>query len=369
MRSGGKHALLVTGDMDRSRQSKVPARVGMQQVAERAGVALSSVSRTLSGHPDVSTLMRNRVLDAVAALGYEPDLLAQSLRKGATMTVGFLVGNISNPLFAEIALGAETRLRAAGYTVLLANAEDSLVERSHVRLFRQRRVDGLLLSLTDESSDETADDIEKAGVPTVLVDRDPSKFPGSSAVLSDHAKGMEMAMATLVEMGHRRIALVNGDVRVRPARERAGAIRRTAKRTPGVSVLVRSGSFSAQHGESATEALLTAANPPTAIIAGGNQVLVGVLRALRSQQARVPRDLSLITCDTVALSEFVEPPLATISRDPRLMGESAAELLLEGLAGLPPRTVLLPTGFTVAGSCAPPRSEPKHSAVRARTAS
>ncbi len=352
--SSGRGAVRLRGDGDRIRGAP-SSRVGMQQVADRAGVALSSVSRTLSGHPDVSAVMRNRVLDAVAVLGYEPDLLAQSLRRGATMTVGFLVGNISNPLFAEIALGAETRLRAADYTVLLANAEDSLVERAHVRLFRQRRVDGLLLSLIDESSDDAAHAIEKTGVPTVLVDRDPAKFQGSSAVLSDHATGVEMAMATLVEMGHRRIGLVNGDVRVRPARERAVAMRRFARRAPGVATLIRNGLFSAGHGEGATEAMLGAMKPPTAIIAGGNQVLVGVLRAIRRNRTRVPRDLSLVTCDAVALSEFLEPPLATISRDPRLMGEVAAELLLEGMAGLAPRTVTLPTGFTVAGSCASPR--------------
>ena len=77
----------------------------MQEVAQRAGVAASSVSRVLSGHPNVSGVMRNRVLDAVAALGYEPDLLAQSLRRGATMTVGFVVGNISNPLLSENCFG------------------------------------------------------------------------------------------------------------------------------------------------------------------------------------------------------------------------------------------------------------------------
>jgi LacI family transcriptional regulator len=363
--SSGRSPERLRGDGSRERMAP-STRVGMQQVAERAGVALSSVSRALSGHPDVSAVMRNRVLDAVAVLGYEPDILAQSLRRGATMTVGFLVGNISNPLFAEIALGAETRLRAADYTMLLANAEDSLVERAHLRLFRQRRVDGLLLSLIDESSDDAAHTLEKTAVPTVLVDRDPVKFRGSSAVLSDHATGMQMAMATLVEMGHRRIGLVNGDVRVRPGRERAAAMRRFAKRAPGVTTLIRNGSFSAAHGEGATEFMLRTPKPPTAIIAGGNQVLVGVLRSIRKNRARVPRDLSLVTCDAVALSEFLEPPLATISRDPRLMGEVAAELLLEGIAGLPPRTVTLPTGFTVAGSCASP-SEPQNKAVAAET--
>ncbi|MGH3385547.1 MAG: LacI family DNA-binding transcriptional regulator, partial [Nocardioidaceae bacterium] len=99
-------------------------RTGIRQVAERAGVAVSSVSRVLSGHPNVSKAMRRRVLLAVADLGYEPDLLAQGLRRGETMTVGFVVGDISNPLLAEIALGAETSLGKLGYSMLLANSQN-----------------------------------------------------------------------------------------------------------------------------------------------------------------------------------------------------------------------------------------------------
>jgi LacI family transcriptional regulator, galactose operon repressor len=126
-------------------------RSSMRQVAEMAGVAMSSVSRVLSGHPDVSPAMRERVMEAVERLGYEPDLLAQSLRRKATRSVGFVVGDISNPLLAEITLGAETTLREAGYSMLLTNSEnDPALDASHVRLLMQRRVDGLMLSLASE---------------------------------------------------------------------------------------------------------------------------------------------------------------------------------------------------------------------------
>ena len=95
----------------------------MRAVADRAQVAMSSVSRVLSEHPDVSVAMRERVLAAVDELGYRPDLLAQGLRRGATHTVGFLVGDISNPLLAEIVKGAEGRLREEGYSLLLSSSE------------------------------------------------------------------------------------------------------------------------------------------------------------------------------------------------------------------------------------------------------
>ncbi len=103
--------------------------------------------------------------------------------------------------------------------------------------------------------------------------------------------------------------------------------------------------------------MLAEARPPTAIIAGSNLILVGVLRALRRAGRSVPGDVSVVTCDEVLLLDFVQPPLATISRNPQEMGDVAAELLLELIAGGEPRTVVLPTEFTPRDSIAAPRSD------------
>jgi LacI family transcriptional regulator len=332
-----------------------PRRSGIRDVAERAGVALSSVSRVLSGHPDVSPVMRNRVLDAAAAVGYEPDLLAQSLRKGATMTIGFVVGDISNPLLAQIVLGAETKLRSAGYSMLLTNSvNDSELDAQHIGLLRRRRVDGLLLSLADEAAEETAAALEKAEVPRVLVDRDLPPPGASGAVLSDHAAGITAAAEHLISLGHKRIGLVNGNPRVRPARERERALRRACRRHPGAIAVVRSGSFTAEHGQAATASLLAATEPVTAIIAGGNQILAGVLQALRQAGVQAPSGISLVTCDDVPLSEFLDPPIATITRNPEEMGTVAAEILLEQLHGRTARSAMLPVHFRATASCGPP---------------
>lgn len=327
-------------------------RSGMRQVADRAGVAVSSVSRVLSGHPDVSDVMRNRVLDAVAALGYEPNLLAQSLRTGTTQTIGFVVGDISNPLLAQIALGAETELSAAGYTMLLANSRnDPALDASHIALLRQRRVDGLMLSLADETSPGTITALERADLPATLVDREAGS--GLSAVLSDHSHGMTEAVQHLLGLGHRRIALISGSPRVRPTRERVAALRK-ACRAADATATVRSGSFTAEHGARATDELMSARQPPTAIIAGGNQILAGVLEQLRELGIGVPDQMSLVTCDDVPLAAFLQPPIATISRDPGQMGQVAAKLLLELLGGAAPRTELLATSFRPTRSCAKP---------------
>ncbi|MFI0424075.1 LacI family DNA-binding transcriptional regulator [Spongiactinospora sp. 9N601] len=323
----------------------------MREVAERAGVALSSVSRVLSGHPDVSAVMRNRVLDAAAALGYEPNLLAKGLRSGATRTVGFVVGDISNPLLAQIVLGAETALRKAGYAMLLTADNDPGMDSSHITLLRQRQVDGLLLSLADDTAEPTAAALRNAGVPYVLIDREVAGT--GSAVLSAHDNGMAAAVTHLVGLGHERIALINGPSQVRPSRERAKALRRECRAT-GAIALVRSGPFTADYGAGATRSLLALPEPPTAIIAGSNQILAGVLDVLRRDGIRVPADVSLVSCDDVPLTRFVDPPLAMITRDPPEMGRVAAELLLDLLGGGQGRDEVLPTDFRAAGSCAPP---------------
>ena len=328
-------------------------RISMQEVAKRAGVAPSSVSRVLSGHPNVSEVMRNRVIDAVAALGYEPDLLAQSLRRGASMTIGFVVASISNPLISEIALGAETCLRASGYTMLLTNSMNSpALDAEHIRLLAQRRVDGLLLSISSEQSQGTIDAVEKADCPVVLVDRELNVTRPMSAVTADHDTGVAEAVRHLASFGHTRIALVNGPSDLRPARDRAATLRRISRQL-GLSALVRSGDFTTEHGESATENLLAENAPPTAIVAGSNQILVGVLRALHRHGVRIPDDISLVTCDEVPLAEFLVPPLATIERDHHRMGVLAAQLLLDAIAGSPARVQSIPTHYVPAASVGP----------------
>lgn len=336
-------------------EPSVEQRPDIQAVAARAGVAKSSVSRVFNGHPNVSQDLTERVRAAAAELGYEPNFLAGSLRRGATMTVGFLVGDISNPLMSRIAWGADNVLTPAGYTMLLTNSGGlPAKDAAHLRLLRQRQVDGLLVSLASEDDEATLDELRRAKIPIVLVDREVSAIGDASSVLTDHASGVDAATQHLLELGHRRIALVNGSTKVRPARERARALRRACRNVSDAVVTIRSGSFHQDHGERATAELLAAPARPTAIIAGSNQILIGVLRAIRAAGLKVPHDVSLVACDDVSLSDFMAQPLTTLGRDPEAMGAAAAELLLRRLAGGPVASTTLPTEFVVAGSCAAP---------------
>jgi LacI family transcriptional regulator len=148
-------------------------KVGMREVAKRAGVAISSVSRVLTDSPDVSEVMRNRVLDAVAALGYERDLLAMSMRTGATQSIGFVAINVSNPVIATNSVGAENELSKSGYSLLISNSQGNPeLDADYIKHFASRRVDGLILSITDEENPRTLEMLRAYKKPIVLIDRE-----------------------------------------------------------------------------------------------------------------------------------------------------------------------------------------------------
>lgn len=325
----------------------------MRQVAELAGVAMSSVSRVLSGHPDVSPPMRDRVLAAVDELGYRPNLLAQSLRRRETLTVGFVVGDISNSLFGEIVKGAETALREAGYSLLLSDSGgDPELDGQHVRLFEQRRADGLILSLVRESHAPTVQRLARLDMPIVVLDRDVPAAIGASRVLSDHRAGMSAAVRHLLQLGHRQIGLIVGQP-VRPAVERRLALEDVFRelRLPR-TYTIREGTFSAEHGARATAELLSERKPPTALIAGGNQLMIGALQVLRERGVELGRDLSFVGCDDIAITELYQPPIAVVRRDNLQLGRAAAKLLLRRMRdGEGPAVEVLPTEFVPRPSC------------------
>jgi LacI family transcriptional regulator len=345
--------------MEDELEERSPARPGMREVAERAGVAMSSVSRVLSGHPDVSPKMRRVVMAAVAELGYQPDMLAQGLRRGKTFSVGFTVSDIANPVLAGIITGAEKRLRRAGYSLLLTNSEGNPeLDVEHISLLERRRVDGLILSLAEENHPDTVAALRQLSVPVVLVDRDVPAGVKARCAAFDHALGMRAATAHLLALGHRRFALIAGGPE-RPARERRRAVEDTlAAARDGATCTVYSGEFSVEHGRRATVEILEASPRPTAIIAGGNMLMQGALLALRDAGIRLGADLSFVGSDDLAIAEVYEPPIAVVRRDIPTIGVAAAELLLADLeagegADDGPREIVLPTEFVARASCGP----------------
>jgi LacI family transcriptional regulator len=330
----------------------------ISEVAKLAGVAPSSVSRVLSDHPDVSPGMKARVLRAAEQLGYQPNFLAQSLRTGATRTVGFVVRDISVPLFAGIVKGAEQVLEGYGYSVLLTNSlQDSALEAKHIQVLRQRRVDGLILSLQSEANPATLEALSSVTVPIVLLDRELIGTP-ADAVVFDHATGVAEAVAHLAALGHKRIGLIVG-AGTRATRDRVRGFRLGCEQAglpAGWQSIVQLGTVTREVAMEATSSLLDRPLAPTAIVAGDGQLGTAVLGALGERKLRLGQDLSVVICDDLELFRLMSPPISVVARDAEEMGAAAAQVLMNRLSegSAAPVRQVLPTKFIARGSTASP---------------
>jgi LacI family transcriptional regulator len=330
----------------------------VRDVAEDAAVSVGTVSRVANGHPAVRAEVRERVVRSMERLGWRPNAIARSMRTATTRVIGSLFADVRNPLYAAIIKSAEEHLSAAGYTLVVANSDGSVErEAAILRLFAQRRVDGMLLCVSDDRDRSLQEAAAEAGVPVVLVERD---MPDTDAVHTDHAGGVRSAAAHLISLGHRRIGLITGGPGNRTGREKVrGFLRAFAEAgLPEDGALVRAESLSLDYAFSQTQRLLDLPSPPTAIIAGGNLMLAGVLRAVRLRELRVPEDLSLVSTGDTELAELATPPVTVVRWDLSAVGRHAAELLLSRLSGEAPtlpRRVQIPTEVVLRASCASPK--------------
>jgi LacI family transcriptional regulator len=338
---------------------KATKKVSVHDVAREAGVSIGSVSRVLNGGRYTSPDLVARVTAAVRKLGYQPDAKAQSLRRGSSRTIGCLVTDIANPLYAACVSSLETRLAADGYMMLLASSHyDVQREAELIALFEARGMDGLVAAPLSESPDSPAlTALRASAIPQVLLDRDGEL--DSDYVLIDHKSGIASAVQYLASLGHSRIALFTPGLDMRPGRERAAgyAQAHAALGLPMEEGLLRGMSNQLQTSFDEMGELLHRRKPPTALIALGNRVLSGALRAVHEAGLSVPGDISVISIGSSATSEFMYPPMTLLRFDVETFGRVAAEMILERLRQpqQPPRKLTLPTQLVMGTSCAPVR--------------
>jgi len=273
------------------------------------------------------------VLAAAGELGYRPHSQALSLRTGATKTVGFLVSDIANPILGRMVRGAASYVDAGGYGLLLAVSEGYVErERSLVRMMYERRVDGLILSCSDASDLRLAEIVRELEIPVVLLDRE-LPVAWAHRVLVDHRQGIVEAVDHLATLGHRRIGFVGGTLVIRPGRERHQAFK-AATVLHGLwdEQLVQLGPLTPEFGRLGAATLLSAPDPPTALIATDNRQSTGVLLALVGSGLQMPDDISFVGCGDVEALALHNPPITILNRPVEELGAEAAKLLLASLA-------------------------------------
>jgi len=337
-------------------------RVTVLDVARHAGVSQGSVSRVLTGKNWVSEEVRLKVEEAVRVLGYVPNAMAQGLKAQRTHTVAALVSDMANPLHGEFLAAAEEQLRASGFLLLVANTHSRVEqELALLSVFRSGRVDGLLVAHADETNAEIIRALRETRLPIVFHDREPNEL--GDAVVADHRAGAYVATKHLLDLGHRRIAVLTPPAVVRPGRERLGGYSR-ALAEAGIAddpILVRALEATSDISFSEVKSLLALEQPPTAIICLGTRMLAGVLMAVSSAGLRVPDDLSIVGIGDTDLLRLHTPPITSVRWDIAYCGRLAASLLLERLGKGPqpelPRVRHVSVEMVLRHSTAPP---PKH---------
>jgi LacI family transcriptional regulator len=338
----------------------------ISDVAKRAGVSTMTVSRVVNGTGYTSAETRARVETAIGELGYVPNALARQLRSKRTKTIALVVSDISNPFFTTIARGAEDVAVAHGFSVMYCNTDESAKEEEqYLLMLIERQVDGVLL-VPARSSGASFRLLQAHNVPVVVMDRRVAARNVDS-VLCDSEAGAHALTRHLIELGHRRIAVLTGRRDISTSVDRVLGCRR-ALAEAGLTLdddLVRYGGFNfgklnQADGHRMAEAVLAAdGERPTAIFAANNFIAFGVIRALREAGLRVPEDISVVAFDDLP-DDWVSEPFLTVAAQPAYeIGHRAATLLLDRISGdhdAIGESVVLPFEMIIRRSSAPPRA-------------
>ncbi|WP_407520828.1 LacI family DNA-binding transcriptional regulator [Methylobacterium oryzisoli] len=332
---------------------------GLRDVAQLAGVDVSTVSRVLTGNLQqrVSSETRTRILEAAKALDYQPNALARGLRTSRTATLGIVVPQLDNPVFSSAILGAELAAERLSYSLLIAHRDSGQqIGGAYRRLAETHRVDGLLVASLDSDRDLLAE-LRGTRVPFVLMNRQAAG--AANAVVLDNERAARMAVAHLIGLGHRRIAHLagrlegfNGQGRLagfRAALAEAGLDPRHAPVEPA--------GYSVEGGAAAMQRLLASPERrPTAVFAASLISATGALGVLHAAGLAVPRDLSIVALHDAPVASMVYPALTTVRTPTQEMGAQAAEMLIGLIGGeTAGGTVILPPdGLVLRASTAPP---------------
>ena len=326
----------------------------IKDVARKAGVSLATVSRVLNGHPYVADDVRRRVLDAIEALNYRPSRVAQRLRAPQSRLIGVIFSDIKNPFYTLALGGMEQVLSEQGLSLLIGNAHsDQAREDNLIALMKAEDVAGLIIAPVREDSAVLAE-IAQSGLPVVVVDRNLSHL-GIDTVLADNRMGAFSAIRYLIQLGHERIAIVNGPQYLTSGRERyAGFLQ--AMEEAGLAVdpdLVQFGDYQLESGYHLTHQLLALPHRPTALFIANNLMTIGALNAIHEVECRIPDDIAVIGFDDLPWAISLNPPLTTVAQPTLEIGMCAAELLLDHIANpdRPARMVVLETQLIVRASC------------------
>jgi LacI family transcriptional regulator len=305
----------------------------MRDVASLAGVSVGTVSNVLNAPDRVSGPTRERVRAAIDQLGWTRNESARQLRAGQSQTIGIVVMDIGNPYFADVCLGAEDTLYAEGYSVYIGNSDQQEGrEELLLRHFEQYRVRGVILAPIGD--DECARGLRRRGIPVVMIDR--SHDNDFCQIGLDDIAGGRLAVSHLLQLGHRRLAIVGGPSALAQVRDRrvgaATALRQAAADATLLSISTPTLTAAPGVAVAGQIAAMAPHERPTAVFACNDLLAIGLLQGFVAAGLRVPEDLALIGYDDIAFAAAAAVPLSSVRQPRREIGARAAALLLAEMA-------------------------------------
>jgi len=308
----------------------------MKDIAREAGVSINTVSRALNGKPDVNEDTKKRILEIADRLNYVPNFLAKGLVTKNTRTIGVIVSDNANPFFARMIKGIEDYARSRGYNIILCNTDERYEkEEEAVRLLREKRVDGLLITLTPAQKERTDIlELKRTGVPFVLLNRHMDDIM-TDYVINDNVYGAYLAVSHLAKLGHKRIGYISGPSQISSVRERLEGYRKALfeNNIEFDNSLVKGSNLKMEGGYRLMKEFLELENRPTAVFTYSDFLAIGALKALKEAKLQVPKDIALVGYDDIEFSSLLEVPLTTVHQPRYRIGEEGAKILINRIEG------------------------------------
>ena len=326
----------------------------VRDVAAMAGVSISTVSRALSTPDMVNEVTRQRVTNAARELDYRPNPAARGLRVGRTNNLGLLIPDLENPFFASVTKGVQSRARAAGYAVFVADSDEDPTQEIDLIGNLATQVDGIILASPRAPSPDILEAVE--GKTVVMLNREIGDIPSLTV---DNADGILQAVTHLRALGHRTIAYASGPLQSWSGEERRRGMGAAAKAFPDLTT-IELGHFRPYFSGGYPAADIAVASGATAVIAYNDVMALGIIDRLRQRGIGVPDDMSVVGFDDVPVASLVSPALTTVQIPLAGMGRRGVDLLVECLEGAADMTTRseVPVELIVRSSSSVPAAVP-----------
>lgn len=328
--------------------------VTIYDIAKKANCSAMTVSKVINNNGKISETTRQRIRQIMIDMNYVPNSNARSLVLQQTKLLSLLIADITNPFYTTLTKGAEDAAKQLGYQLLFSNSDESIIkEKEYIETVLSARVAGVMIAPVGDPSLEHLKLLEQYGIPFVLIDRE---VPGVNAdtVMGDSKEGASKLTEHLIELGHRRIAMINGHLEASTARYRQEGYKETLLLN-GIQwdeQLMMEMEFNPKNADEHIEKLLGLQQQPTAIFAANNLIALAAIRSLRRKGYRVPEDMSIVCFDDLEADYVLDPFLTVASQPAYEFGAIGIQTLIDRIQGNQEQTrhVILPSKLILRGS-------------------